>query len=575
MSNLTKLKAASTRDDVAAVLGYKPNTLSYILYAVPDVTKYVTFNIPKKTGGVRTINAPNEKLSGLQKHLANLLTTCESEILRASNLPSLSHGFKKEHSITTNAYSHTGRRFVLNLDLADFFNSFNFGRVRGFFIKNNDFLLNPNVATVLAQIATHENKLPQGSPSSPIITNLITHILDIKLAQLAKKNRCMYSRYADDITFSTNQKEFPSDIASFDINSKWQLSDFLIGKIMRAGFAINSSKTRMQTAPNKQVVTGLSVNRKVNIQADYYRATRSMCNELYKTGTYYEPILSNKHLATQNRIDNINIIEGRVNYIHSIKDEFDLRKEKEYKDNPTAAFILYRNFLNFKNFIALDKPLIICEGKTDNIYLKCALKRLPTFKTQLASTLAKYNKTQIKFFNYSKTTQDVMLLGGGSGDFVKLIQKYTAIIAKYKYCPMNSPVILVIDNDDGAKGIFAIIKNLFQEQITLNSTSDFYHITQNLYLVKTPETGQNVKSCIEDLFESNVTNKLINGKPFNPDKEHGDESSYGKHYFSEKIILKEYEQINFMKFEKLLIRIENAIKHHYQKLSSNQTLITP
>lgn len=575
MSNLTKIKASATRDDVALILGYKPKGFAYILHGLPDTDKYVTFDIPKKSGGKRTINAPTEKLSGLQKHLANFLTTCESEILSISNLQTLSHGFKKNHSIITNAYLHTGRRFVLNLDLADFFGSFNFGRVRGFFIKNNNFLLNPAVATVLAQIAIHENKLPQGSPFSPIITNLITHILDVKLAQLAKRNRCMYSRYADDITFSTNQKEFPNEIAFIGNDSKWQLSDILISKIVRAGFTINSSKTRMQTAPNKQVVTGLSVNRKVNIQADYYRTTRSICHELFKTGTYYEPILSNKILSTRNRIDNINIIEGRINYIYSVKNKFDLRDPLEKKISPTSASALYRFFLNFKNFIITDKPLIICEGKTDNIYLKCALKRLPIFKNRLTSTLVKHNQTQVKFFNYSKITQDVMLLGGGSGDFVKLIQKYSDIVARYKYCPLTNPVILVIDNDKGADSVFGIINEKFKLGIKRDSTDEFYHLIHNLYLVKTPELGNNKMTCIEDLFDPAVTASQLNGKSFNPDKEHGDETSYGKHIFSEKIVLAKLDTIDFSKFEKLLTRIENAIQHHYHKASNIQKFTSP
>ncbi len=76
---------------------------------------------------------------------------------------------------------------VLNIDLNNFFDEFNFGRVRGFFIINNNFQLTPEVATTIAQIACYKNKLPQGSPASPVITNLITHILDVRLSRLAKK----------------------------------------------------------------------------------------------------------------------------------------------------------------------------------------------------------------------------------------------------------------------------------------------------------------------------------------------------------------------------------------------------
>ena len=108
---------------------------------------------------------------------------------------------------------HKNKRHVFNVDLKDFFPSLNFGRVRGFFIKNAHFQLEPKVATVIAQIACHDNELPQGSPCSPIISNFIGHLLDVRMANLAKKTKCNYSRYADDLTFSTNWKEFPEKLA--------------------------------------------------------------------------------------------------------------------------------------------------------------------------------------------------------------------------------------------------------------------------------------------------------------------------------------------------------------------------
>ena len=96
----------------------------------------------------------------------------------------LAHGFKRGRSIVTNATKHKRRRFVFNIDIKNFFGTINFGRVRGFFIKNADFALHPSVATIVAQIACHENALPQGSPCSPVISNLIGSVLDIHLCKL-------------------------------------------------------------------------------------------------------------------------------------------------------------------------------------------------------------------------------------------------------------------------------------------------------------------------------------------------------------------------------------------------------
>ena len=160
---------------------------------------------------------------------------------------------------------------MLNLDLEDFFPSFNFGRVRGFFLKDKAFGLHPEVATTIAQIACDGTALPQGSPCSPVISELIAQILDMRLVRLAKKYGVTYTRYADDITFSTSQKNFPTGLATVDSNdpSVWHLSDELVGKIVTSGFVINAAKTRMQFRGSRQMVTGLVINEKVNIRSDY------------------------------------------------------------------------------------------------------------------------------------------------------------------------------------------------------------------------------------------------------------------------------------------------------------------
>jgi hypothetical protein len=162
----------------------------------------------------------------------------------------VAHGFKRGRSIITNAQQHRHRRWVFNLDLKDFFPSINFGRVRGFFLKNRDFALQSRVATVIAQIACHGDSLPQGSPCSPVISNLVANVLDMRLVKLASESGCTYSRYADDLTFSTNKKNFPPDIALLaktkpGQNHKWIPGSALKKVIQRTGYRINSRKNRM------------------------------------------------------------------------------------------------------------------------------------------------------------------------------------------------------------------------------------------------------------------------------------------------------------------------------------------
>ena len=104
MSSLERLKSATSRKDLAELLGYKPKSLAYILYKIKDGEKYTEFSIPKKNGGVRQIKAPIDQLKQLQRRLADLLNQCFDEInKKGKQKKSISHGFRKKHSIITNA----------------------------------------------------------------------------------------------------------------------------------------------------------------------------------------------------------------------------------------------------------------------------------------------------------------------------------------------------------------------------------------------------------------------------------------------------------------------------------------
>ena len=216
MKNLARLRLATSLNDIGALLAIKPSALAYVLYKLPPQAKYTTFSVPKKNGGERIIAAPEPRLKLIQRRLGFLLEQTQNEIethLEVKQQCVLAHGFKPGFSTATNATNHRNRRWVFNTDLQDFFPSINFGRVRGFFIKNRHYKLNENAATIIAQIACHENRLPQGSPCSPVISNIIAHPLDIRLNELSTRAGCTNTRYADDLTFSTNKKTFPPRIA--------------------------------------------------------------------------------------------------------------------------------------------------------------------------------------------------------------------------------------------------------------------------------------------------------------------------------------------------------------------------
>jgi RNA-directed DNA polymerase len=168
MSSLDSLKSISTLRGLARLLRYKPSKLSYVVFKQPAATKYRTFEIPKRKGGTRTIQAPNDALKLVQQRLSALLQDCLDEINEAKNRKDrVAHGFKRRRSIITNARRHRNRRHVFNIDLENFFPSINFGRVRGYFIRDTNYALHPDVATLIAQIACHNNTLPRGARAHP------------------------------------------------------------------------------------------------------------------------------------------------------------------------------------------------------------------------------------------------------------------------------------------------------------------------------------------------------------------------------------------------------------------------
>lgn len=349
MSRLEKLKETKSLSDLAELLGFKPKAVSYILYKIPEDNKYIEFEIPKRNGKKRKIQAPTEQLKHLQRRLADLLNECFNQIGKESNKKSLSHGFREKHSIVTNAKNHKNKRYVFNVDLQNFFPSINFGRVRGFFIKNHHFSLDPKVATVIAQIACHNNELPQGSPCSPIISNLIGHLLDVRMANLAKKAKCTYSRYADDLTFSTNKKDFPDSIAIRKDENNWIAGNRLIEEIEKVGFSLNTEKTSMQFKTSRQITTGLIVNEKVNIRREYYKIARSMCYELFNTGAFYIDKKDISSKVAEDKEENkekgtINQLEGILSFIYQIKRRHDTAKLGNRRFHPTAITKLYRDF---------------------------------------------------------------------------------------------------------------------------------------------------------------------------------------------------------------------------------------
>lgn len=314
-----------TRKDISDMLEIEDKSLRYFLYGKP---LYKSFEIPKRNGEKRTIIAPENGLKSTQKKLAYILNLVYKP-------KECTCGFVKRKSIVDNAQKHIKKKLILNIDLKDFFTQINFGRVRGIFLSK-PYSLEEEAATTLAQIVCYKGFLPQGAPTSPIISNMVCRSLDNALMRLAKKYHVTYSRYADDLTFSTFSSSLPNAIARVE-NNTVKIGPDLQSILDKNSFSVNEEKTSLMTPIVHQDVTGLTVNKKINVNRKYIKTLRAILHNINKNSIYNEAIkyLHSNYCRNKSMIkheDNIELIEkwfrkvviGKINFIKQIRGEYDL-----------------------------------------------------------------------------------------------------------------------------------------------------------------------------------------------------------------------------------------------------------
>lgn len=564
VSNLVSLNQLQSKYELAKLLGIKLQTLTYVLYKLDTNSLYTQFTIPKKNGEERIIQAPIPPLKSIQKSLASLLTNYSYEISQKNNLKAnISHGFTRKKSIITNAKIHRNKRYVLNIDLKDFFLSFHFGRVRGYFEKNKYFKMSREVSTILAQLTCYNGALPQGAPTSPVITNLICQILDYKILKIAKRYKLDYTRYADDLTFSTNDKKFYDKYDSF--------KEKLNKEIVHSGFEINEKKTRLQFKDSKQEVTGLTVNQKLNVSKKMRKNTKAMAHQLYSTGEF----------TINGDVGTLNQLEGRFSYINQLEyfnniDNGNNKKEKKHNlHNLNMREKEYQKFLYYKYFIGNDRPLIITEGKTDVRYLKAALKKYRRDYPLLITAASQRSNFKLTFLNRTSRLRYFLGIQKDGGDtFKNIYNLYTGgdgypnywrdLVLKYNIKPKN-PVILIMDNEESDKKPLQKFLNYIKKsaskidnnyRTTLSSKLSI-NVIGNLYLVIVPKLENMKDSEIEDLFSEEILNTRIGEKTFSRN-DSSTKKTYGKEIFS-KYILSNYHRLDFTNFEPLLDKLVEII----------------
>lgn len=379
----------STREDLLALLNrikqdeirelgfdtdkFYPFTMKHLLYYCnPNHVfhRYHQFKIKKKSGGFRQITAPRN-----QSFMMLLQTV--NEILKAMYSPSdYAMGFTEERSVVTNASVHKGQNYVFNIDLKDFFPSVEQRRVLKRF-GAKPFNFNPEIALLLSGLCSMRVKreqadetlthdldkefvyvLPQGAPTSPIITNMICDTLDRRLAGLARRFGLRYSRYADDITFSSMHYVYAE---------KGEFRKELARIIGSQGFTINDTKTRLQKRGSRQEVTGIIVSDKLNVTKKYVREIRSLLYIWEKYG--YSATMAKflpKYKAEKGHVkkgnpDLTNVLDGKLMYLKMVKGESD--------------FVYARLFEKFQQLVAKDSG-----GDKKNPYGITYMETVPLLK---------------------------------------------------------------------------------------------------------------------------------------------------------------------------------------------------
>jgi len=270
---------------LAEAMGISLAELRFLVYhrSVSRISHYRRFGIAKKTGGVRIISAPMPRLKRAQYWVLDRL-------LAKLPVHDAAHGFVAGRNIVGNAGQHVGRAVVLNLDLQNFFPSIAYPRVRGLF---QSFGYSRQMATLLGLICTETpteeveldgNRyhvqngarcLPQGAPTSPMLTNLLCRRLDKRLSAAAAKLGFRYTRYADDMTFSADQ-------AAADGLARllWRVKRIIADE----GFTLHPDKQRIMRAASRQEVTGIVVNQRPAVCRDTLRRFRATLFQVEKDG---------------------------------------------------------------------------------------------------------------------------------------------------------------------------------------------------------------------------------------------------------------------------------------------------
>lgn len=284
-------------------LGENPKSLWPIVKHVDEM--YKICEMPKKDGGIRKLCAPNSRLKSIQHNILR-------NFLNKMPVSNYATAYIKGKTLLENANPHTNKKFILKMDISDFFGSIHFDQVYN--SAFNTTLFPKQIGFILTSLCCRKDTLPQGAPTSPALSNIVMKRFDDYIGNWCFKRGIAYTRYCDDMTFSSNKPLY-----NVYIKVKTMLEDM--------GFELNSKKTHFVTANSRQSVTGLTVNQRVSVSKDYKRTLRQEIYYALKYGIAESIMNGDKTDFVKNNTPNTqayyrNLI-GRINYVLQIEPDND------------------------------------------------------------------------------------------------------------------------------------------------------------------------------------------------------------------------------------------------------------
>lgn len=281
----TKLHKMTAIQQIAQEIGITSSYLSSILRRCDR--QYKAYYITKSSGDLRQIEAPNESLKAIQRWILR-------NILETIPVNERAQGFVKGRGIEKNARYHLGRRYLLSIDIKGFFPSVTRDKVYDVFLQATN---NADVSQIYSILCTFRNRLPQGGVTSPALSNLVFRPVDEKIVDLCSRINITYSRYADDMTFASN-----------DFQALKDLYENVNNVIISGGYALNKQKTRYCSGKNRMIVTGLRLNSgRLTTGRDRKRRIRAA---LYN------------HIVKRDQSVNVNEVLGNVAFIRSVEPDY-------------------------------------------------------------------------------------------------------------------------------------------------------------------------------------------------------------------------------------------------------------